>query len=550
MLSSKILTKRGVQFIEDRHFGISLYISMKNISLRLKMFIFSFIIVISSIATSGAIMIHNLSGAFEKEFGARAIAIARTVSQLSDIQNYVGTKEGFEKIQPIAERIRLATDVDYIVVIDMDRIRYSHPSESKLGTIFEGGDEVEAFSQHEYISKAYGVLGYSIRAFVPIMNGEGTKQVGVITVGLLSPKWYSLLGEYQFDIFISLFWGLAIGLGGSVLVANHLKRQTLNLEPFEIARLVEERSGIIQAMDIGILATDGQGNVTFINRLARQYTHFFGQTISRKTLFKDTWLAEDTIQQYEAYRPLLMYDQMYLVRTVPIRIMDQHAGYLIMLTDRKEANMLAEELTGIKMLVDSLRAQQHEYMNRLHSIAGLIQLERNDDALSLIIDEITDGEEIIQSLRDKIRDYSIQGLMLGKYARAKELGVDFTIDEDSNLVEFMSGFSSGDMVTIIGNLLDNGMEACLECTHKDVHLTLIGDKHHLFIEVQDSGSGIEGISQRIFDYGFSTKQKEGRGIGLALIKQIVEANKGTIQVESTIHIGTTIIIKAGVTEEQ
>jgi len=527
-----------------------LFIVMKNISLRLKMFIFSFIIVIFSISTSGAIMIHNLAGALEKEFGARAIAIARTVSQLTEVQNNVGTKAGFDIIQPIAERIRLTTDVDYIVIIDMHRIRYSHPSESKLGTVFEGGDEIEAFSQHEYISKARGVLGYSIRAFVPIMNEEGTKQVGVITVGLLAPKWYNLLDEYQFDILVSLFWGLVIGLGGSVWVANHLKRQTFNLEPYEIARLVEERSGIIQAMDIGILATDECGNVTFMNRLARQYTHFFGQKVSRKTLFKDTWLAEDTIHQHEIYRPLLMYEQMYLVRTIPIRIMEQNAGYLIMLTDRKEANMLAEELTGIKMLVDSLRAQQHEYMNRLHSIAGLIQLERNDDALSLIIDEITDEEELIQSLHDKFQDYSIQGLLLGKFSRAKELGVELTIDENSNLVDFMSGLSSGDIITIIGNLLDNAMEACFECADKDVHLTIIGDKHYLFIEVQDSGKGIEGLPQRIFDYGFSTKQKEGHGIGLALIKQIVESNNGTIQVDSTVQIGTTITIKIGVTEEQ
>ncbi len=523
---------------------------MKNISLRLKMFIFSFIIVIFSIATSGAIMIHNLAGALEKEFGAHALAIARTVSQLTDVQNNVGKPSGFEIIQPIAERIRLSTDVDYIVIIDMNRIRYSHPSESKLGTVFEGGDEIEAFSQHEYISKAHGVLGYSIRAFAPIMNEEGTKQVGVITVGLLAPKWYNLLGEYQFDILMSLFSGLAIGLGGSILVANHLKRQTFNLEPFEIARLLEERSGIIQAMDIGILATDESGNVSFINRLARQYTHFFGQKITRKTLFKGTWLAEDTLQQHEVYRPLLLFEQMYLVRTFPIRIMEQNAGYLIMLTDRKEANMLAEELTGIKILVDSLRAQQHEYMNRLHSIAGLIQLERNDDALSLIIDEITVEEEIIQSLHDKIHDYSIQGLLLGKFSRAKELGVELTIDEDSNLIDFKSGFSSGDIVTIIGNLLDNAMEACFECVHKDVHLTIIGNNHHLFIEVQDSGKGIDGMPQRIFDYGFSTKQKEGHGIGLALVKQLVESNNRVIQVESTVDIGTIITIEVGVTGEQ
>jgi len=240
---------------------------------------------------------------------------------------------------------------------------------------------------------------------------------------------------------------------------------------------------------------------------------------------------------------------MYLVRTFPIRILDQNAGYLIMLTDRKEANMLAEELTGIKMLVDSLRAQQHEYMNRLHSIAGLIQLDRNDEALSLIIDEITDEEEIIQNLHDKILDYSIQGLLLGKYSRAKELGVELTIDDDSKLVDIMSGFSSGDLVTIIGNLLDNAMEACFGCMYKDVRLTLIGDKHYLYIEVQDSGLGIIGIPQQIFDYGFTTKQKEGHGIGLALVKQIVESNNGNIQVESTVNVGTNITIEVGVIEE-
>ncbi|CAM5187913.1 histidine kinase OS=Lysinibacillus sphaericus OX=1421 GN=LS41612_06055 PE=4 SV=1 [Lysinibacillus sphaericus] len=94
------------------------------------------------------------------------------------------------------------------------------------------------------------------------------------------------------------------------------------------------------------------------------------------------------------------------------------------------------------------------------------------------------------------------------------------------------------------------MEACFECLHKDVHLTIIGDKHFLIIEVQDSGKGIEGIPQRIFEYGFSTKQKDGHGIGLALVKQIVESNKGTIQVESTVHVGTTITINIGVMDEQ
>jgi len=518
---------------------------MAKKSLKFKMFVFTFVIVLFSIITSGAMMIHNISGAFEKEFGARAIAIARTVAQMTDIQDTVGTEEGFVVIQPIAERIRLATDVDYIVVFDMKGVRYSHPSESKIGTVLEEEENHEAMSQHEYISKAVGVQGHSIRAFVPIMNSEATKQVGVINVGILSPTWFNLWTYYQADILLSLLWGLFVGLIGAIILANHIKKQTLNLEPYQIARIVQERSAIMQAMDVGILATDANGKITFINRIARQYTHFFGKNGTLQDLFPNTWLAEN-IDLIENYRPLLLFDQMYLVRTFPILIHDKNAGFLIMITDRKEAHTLAEELTGIKTLVDSLRAQHHEYLNRLHSIAGLIQLERNEDALSLIIDEITDEEDVIQKLRDKILDYSLQGLLLGKHSRAKELGVHLTVDDDSYFIDFMTGFSSGDLVTIVGNLIDNAMEACLNRETRDVNILIQGDQQFLYLEVQDSGTGIKGKPEKIFEYGFTTKQQDGHGIGLALVKQIVDSNKGTIQVTSEINIGTTITVTAGV----
>lgn len=519
---------------------------MKNLSLQLKMFIFSFFIVLFSILTSGVLMIHNISGAFEKEFGARAIAIARSVAQLPEIQTHVGKQNGSEIIQPIVERIRLATDVDYIVIFDMDGVRYSHPSASKIGTLLEGSDDRQALSQHEYISKAFGIQGFSIRAFVPIMNEAGTKQIGVINVGILSPKWYQLIEDYRLDLFISLLWGIAIGLIGSILIARHLKRQTLNLEPYEIARIVQERSSIMQAMDVGVLATNDKGHITFINHLARKYTHFFGERSTLVELFSHTWLGEGQLDTHDSHRPLLLYDQMYLVRTFPIYIHDKTAGHVIMMTDQKDAHMLAEELTGIRVLVDTLRAQQHEYMNRLHSIAGLIQLNRNDEALRLIIDEISDEEEIIQQLRDQIHDYSIQGLLLGKYARAKELGVTLSLDEHCSLTDITNGFSSGDFVSIIGNLLDNAMEACAYSEQKDVELFIQCTKTSLFIEVQDSGLGIQGDPYQIFNYGFSTKNnKEGHGIGLALVKQLIDANKGTIHVSTEANIGTTITITTG-----
>lgn len=519
---------------------------MNRISLRMKMFIFSFILVVVSVVTSGSIMIHNISIAFEKELGARAIAIARTVAQLPEVKSNVGKSEGSIIIQPIVERVRLATDVDYIVVFDMDRIRYSHPSESKLGTLFEGGDEKASLAEHEYLSKAEGVLGYAIRAFVPVMNEEGVKQVGVVTVGILSPTIHSLIVEYRNDMLLSLFWGLFTGLIGSLFIANHLKKQTFNLEPYEIARLVEERSSMMQAMDIGVLAIDAHAKITFMNRLARQYTNFHGDSILLSELFPDSWLANELQGGNEViYRPLLCNGIMYLVRIYPIKVQDRPVGSLMMMTDRKEAHILAEELTGIKTLVDTLRAQNHEYMNKLHSIAGLIQLNRTEDALNMIIDEISDEQDVIQFLKDSIFDYSVLGLLLGKRSRAKELGVTLIIDENTFLTEIVNGFSSGDMVTILGNLIDNALEACLRLDERTVTLLLQGDTKSLYILVEDNGSGLLQQPEKIFEYGYSTKEEEGRGIGLALVKQIVESNKGEIYADSQTDLKTTMTVKVG-----
>lgn len=492
-------------------------------------------------------MIHNISGAFETELGSRAIAIARTVAQLTDIKKHIEEPDGAATIQPIAERVRLATDVDYIVVFDMDRIRYSHPSESKLGTVFEGGDEQASLSEHEYVSKAQGVMGFAIRAFVPVMDEEGVKQIGVVSVGILTPTWQSLLNDYKNDILFALTCGLLIGLIGSIFIANHLKKQTLDMEPYEIARVVEERSAIMQSMDIGILATDENERIVFLNRLAQQYTGLEYSNVSVSEAFPDTWLTEGVLKSGKevAYRPLLLNGTMFLVRVFPVNVQDRQAGSLLMMTTRKEAHSLAEELTGIKSLVDSLRSQNHEYMNKLHSIAGLIQLDRSKEALNMIIDEISDEQEVMQFLKERIADYSILGILIGKRSRAKELGVLFTIDDESYVSEVMAGFSSGDIVTIIGNLIDNAMEACLSEEEKEVTLLIEGDRESLFIEVQDSGCGLPEDVERIFNYGFSMKGKEGRGIGLALVKQIMEANRGTIIARSGEGTGSVITLKAG-----
>jgi two-component system sensor histidine kinase DctS len=522
-----------------------------RISLRTKMLVVSFVVVSISIFTSGLIMVYSISTAFEKELGERARAIARTVAQMPNIRNNVGTANGASIIQPIAERTRLATNVDYIVIIDMNRKRYSHPSESLIGKEFVGGDERASLAEHEYISKAKGTLGYSVRAFVPIMDEEGTVQVGVSVVGILTPTFQSLVAQFRNDILLSLLWGLLVGLFGSLFLAHNIKKQTFNLEPYEIAKLVEERSAVMQAMNMGIIALDENERITFMNRLAKEYTKHNHQSkgLHVSEILPNYWgnvysLLNIESNQQTLNRNIVLYDKTYLISLYPTHVKGQFAGSVITMIDRTEANQLAEELTGVKTLVNALRAQNHEYMNKLHSIAGLIQLDRTDDALEFIIEETTDEENIIQFLKENIHDYSVSGLLVGKRSRAKELGVQFVINRDSYIYQIVDGCSSGEVITIIGNLVENAFESfSLETEEKVVECLIQGDEHFLRIIVRDQGKGIaESEIEHIFKYGFSTKSKENRGIGLALVKQIVDSQQGKITVDSKPSKGTLIDI--------
>ncbi|WP_237563712.1 ATP-binding protein [Halalkalibacter okhensis] len=521
-----------------------------KISLRVKMLIMSFVIVTSSVMTIGWNMIHNITDAFEKEIGERAIAIARTVAQMPDIVQHVGVDGGEVTIQPIAERTRKATNVDYIVIIDMNSIRYSHPNEELIGETFVGGDELEALSNREYLSIAQGTLGNATRAFVPIMDDEEAEQVGVAVVGILTPTLQAIITTYSRDIFTALIWGLLIGLVGSLLLARSVKKQTFGLEPYEIAKLVEERSAVMQAMNIGIIALDENGQITFMNRLAKRYIQ--GEKSKFLSLLEKIFhipcaeqLTNDQ-QELMINRNVVYFDKNYLISMYPIYVKANFTGTLVTMIDRTDATRLAEELTGVKALVDALRAQNHEYMNKLHSIAGLIQLERTDDALDIIIDETVDEESIILFLKERFTDYSVSGLLLGKRSRAKELGITFSIDSNSYLTEQYGSLSSGEMVTIIGNLIENAFESFGNTADKKIVECLIKiDNNHLLIRVTDNGRGMtKEIQEKILMYGFSTKDKEGRGIGLALVQQIVSAHNGNISVDSEEGQGTEIMIEA------
>ncbi|MFZ5944794.1 MAG: DcuS/MalK family sensor histidine kinase [Bacillota bacterium] len=519
----------------------------RRFSIQTQIIILASGLVFLSILFGGIFLVEKFSSQLEKELGSKALAIARTLSQLEEIQHAVNRPDGWKSIQPIAEKTRLATNVEYIVVLNMSKIRLSHPLQNYVGTLFSGGDEAPAFAEHEYISRAEGVLGPSVRAFVPIMAEEGTRQVGVVVVGILTPTISKLMHNMRFELYFSLMVGLFVGIVGSVFFARNMKKVMFNLEPIEIARLLEERIAVFHSIGEGIIAIDCNNKITIMNDTARRIAGIYGDVYGRDVrdvipntrlpLVAHTGKAE--YQEETEINGILIF-----TNRIPIRVKGVIVGAVATFQDKTELREMAEELTGVKTFIEALRVQNHEHLNKLHTISGLIQLKQYEKVLNYIYSITMEQQEVTSLVTKKIKDYGIAGLLLGKFSHAKELKISLEIDPKSKLEKLPPALDTGAMVVIIGNLLENAMEAVsgLEAARRRVFFSIKGNEEGLEIVVEDQGRGIAPeIKDDIFTNGFSTKGN-GRGYGLYLVHRYVTIARGNINVESKPGISTRISI--------
>lgn len=514
-------------------------INKKYFNLSTKIAVLSFGTVILSIFIGVFVVVERLSNSMENEIGMRAMAIARTLAQLEEIQESVGTPDGAAVIQPIAERTRLATGVEYVVVLDMEGMRYSHPVEERIGNKFTAADLDPALAGNEYISKARGMPDSSLRAFVPVKTGEGPRQAGVVIVGVPTPTKIDLLKSFQSSIYYAIGVGMVFGLAGSFYLSRRIRSAMFNMEPEEMARLLEERVAVFQSISEGIIAIDSNSRITIVNNeairiIGRSEDEIVGRYIG--DVIPGTLMPEVIkTGQSQLNSEMVINNTIVLAKRVPIKYRGEIIGAVATFQDKTEVNRLAEELTGVKSFVEALRVQNHEYMNKLHTIAGLIQLEKSQQALDYIFDITEEQQELTRIISKNIFDHSIAGLILGKYARAKELRVNLEIDRESKLFELPPCLETGDMVAVIGNLIENALDAVrqAEQERRKVYLAIFDKPGELIITVRDWGNGIpEEKLETIFNQGYTTKGSADRGIGLYLVRQYVELAGGRITVKN------------------
>lgn len=434
------------------------------------------------------------------------------------------------KVQNFAERVRLKTGLLFITVMDQEGIRYSHPIPDNLGRRFLGGDEKLVLTEGEtYVSEGEGHLGRSIRAFVPV-HKDGV-QVGAVAVGMLKRDLRGEVKEYIIGL-IPVFIGvLIVIIFLAKKLATNIKGDIYGLEPEEIAVQLREKESIINNIEEGLIAINSSGYITVINDKALEILNInSNDKIDGKIT---NLLFEVMYRRSRIFNKEIRLDNNIIIMGNFYSIVGEYgkvAGAIASFQDFTTVHNMAEELTGVKELTWNLRAQNHEFMNKLHTIAGLLQLNETEEALEYIFNT-TESRGIITDNLSKIKELSIQGLIFSKYNRADEMKIKFEIDENSNLRYLPDHIRVQDLLTIIGNFLENSIEELRTRENGYIYIGIFQEEN-IKIIVKNNGRKIDDITkEKMFNRGFSTKG-DFRGLGLYNVKNIIESLNGNLKLTS------------------
>ncbi len=485
--------------------------------------------------------------ALEEQYGLRAQAVAESVAEIPLVRELVAADEISPEVQATAEAVRTRTGVDFVVITNMDGIRYSHPNPERIGARVstDPGRALAGISDW-YVET--GTLGQSVRGKVPIWDTTGEDVVGIVSVGVLTGEVSDTLQERRWGLLTAAGAAFAAGAVVAYLAARRIRRQTFGLEPPEIAAMYEHRDAMLRALHEGVLAVDSSGLVVLANEEATTMLRLEpGGSATRLQDRADLapLLAMSAAETAQVDVQFPIDNQILLVTSAPLTIRGKHQGAVFTFRDRTELQGLASELESAHGLVDALRAQAHEHSNSLHTIAGLIELGHHNDVLSVIDDHTTAQRAIGDLYRsDASHDTLIVAALLAKAAVAGERGVLLrTHIGDLPQLEMRVW---RDIVAIVGNLVDNAVD------HLTVHLLGGGEVevgvwctgNVMRIDVSDSGDGIdEQQVDEIFQAGFTTKDRRSHdGLGLALVAELVSVYDGSITLDSEPGSGTLFSI--------
>lgn len=497
-------------------------------------------ILVATVLVGFALVAAEESHQLDLQYEQRSVSIAQSVAGIERIEQCLspGAPTCGNEVQQMASRIQASTGAEYVVVIDMNRVRHSHPDPLLIGQ--RVSEPIITIDGRTHTSTDSGVTGISANGKAPLYSPDGKHMVGEVSVGIQDSSVSTALWSVL-PVFASWFAvALLIGAFVSWLLATRLKKRTFGLELDEIAKLLSEREAVLHGIREGMIAFDRADRITMVNDEARRLLALGASGIG-------SWIEDivppgrlrDVLSGEVSGKDevVLTDDYCLVVNRMPVVLAGRPHGSVVTLRDRTELSGLLRELDSVKGLTDALRAQQHEFANHMHTVAGLLELGETDEALHYLTDVSAAEAEFAESLRARIASPLLVGLILAKAAVAAERGIELELADESWLGDVP--VKSQALTTILGNLIDNALDA-VSGVRRDgqepgrVRVLLVEDEDRIRAEVADNGPGIPPeLRESVFIDGFSTKPAAGslrRGLGLALVHRLVQRLGGHIEV--------------------
>ncbi|MEV8023757.1 ATP-binding protein [Microbacterium sp. NPDC080220] len=498
----------------------------RAMSLRWQLLLLQAFIVCVVIVIAGVVAISLQERSIRESYRERMVGVALSISRLPSIAEAFDDPDPSATIQPLAEVIREASDLTYVVVTDAAGIRYSHPNEDRIGEAVST-DPSAPLSGQVWSGTETGTLGESYRVKVPLYAGGAVsgEVIGSVSVGVLESELAADVQSRLPWLLLALGGSAVVGVFGAAGVATLIRRRILGLEPEQIAELVAERETMLHRLSEGVVRVDRDGVVASANDAAVRLLGAGPLIGERASDVLEGPIHEVLVNGEREGRLVLAGERPLIARATGLYDDDgKPVGGTLLLRDHTELHQAVREMDGQQSLTDGLRAQAHEFANSMHVVSGLLELGAWDDARDFIARMQPGGSLDIGAASEQLGP-ELAALLSAKLARSRELGITFSIDAEG----MVPAAVTGDLVTVVGNLVDNAFDACR--AGDTLALAVHAGAEGVSVIVEDSGPGVDpALADRVFDEGVSTKDPSARtrGVGLALVRRIARRHSGDV----------------------
>ena len=473
------------------------------------------------------------------QLGRQAMDQAITISRTKIVTENIVKDNGYIRIQNYIEKIRLETRIQYVHIVDRSLRIYANPDPNLLGHpwdhFYDSHNIRKVMETGEFITDYYsGNTATAVEAVVPVYT-EGIVS-GAVIVGMLNGRIFQEIMRNLIFLVVFMFLIILCGVAAAYLLSGSIKKSLRGLEPEEISYLLGQRELALGSLKEGIVFANEESELVMFNKSAES---LLGLDSSKTGMSADEFFfGEGFLKAREGGDDVVLElragpAEYILGRFHPVYAPEggQLLGIIASFEDLTVARRRAEELTGMHELTQALRAQNHEFMNKLHAVSGMIQLGETDEAVQYISDIAGARSEITGIINRSLKIPAVAGLVLSKYNKAAEKHIEIILSPESILTGLPGKMQPDAASSITGNLIENAIDALSGKNGGRIDLYICGDEEHLDIVVRDNGSGIspEDID-RIFIKGFSTKSK-GRGYGLSVVKRFAIDAGGRVSAE-------------------